>query len=519
MVSKGHEPNDGELHQLRMKGVLFGHAVGDALGLGARFLTRAEMRHHYPKGLRSYADIALLDHLRLWRRGDWTDATGQLLCVFDTLHLRGRVDPETLARLLHDRLATGGFTGLKPVLEHPLFLLSPFEAAREPIRGAGSILADNGAIKRTAIIGIWNADDLATVKTNAESACLVTHPLPTCVHGCIALACAIAELVQGKSVEEALGTADRMSGGAFAEFFAKGIDEPIASYRLDETDRSNPPEKALFAGFHALKHAVSFLDGLCSVIEEGGDASANGAVAGALLGARFGFSGIPENLVQGLNGAAELEERLQDRISGRRPELPENPVPASIQGARWKMRIRAWWAAFFHFLERAIHLPIAALRTVTRAMIWILAFLTGWITEDVFYVEDSEGKQKIIGLENGPARDMSIFSLGVLLILGFGLVSFWTSFSEAMSRVPSKEDIIRALHSKVSQPQVAAPLSRFGSASQAATVSGSAAGSIHVASEAASGSCGLLPETASNAERCAMCGRPFDDIASFSGDR
>ena len=40
--------------------------------------------------------------------------------------------------------------------------------------------------------------------------------------------------------------------------------------------------------------AETFEQGLRQVIEAGGDTDTNGAIAGAVLGARFGLAGIPE---------------------------------------------------------------------------------------------------------------------------------------------------------------------------------------------------------------------------------
>lgn len=57
----------------------------------------------------------------------------------------------------------------------------------------------------------------------------------------------------------------------------------------------------------AYNYSASFLNGLISIIEQGGDADTNGAVTGALLGLKFGYSNIPDNLKNGLIGKDILE--------------------------------------------------------------------------------------------------------------------------------------------------------------------------------------------------------------------
>ena len=50
----------------------------------------------------------------------------------------------------------------------------------------------------------------------------------------------------------------------------------------------------LESAFAALHQASSFEEGLIKIVNRGNDADSVGAVAGALLGAKFGFSAIPK---------------------------------------------------------------------------------------------------------------------------------------------------------------------------------------------------------------------------------
>ena len=56
-----------------LKGVFYGQAIGDALGLGTEFLDKNQIAEYYPNGLSEYAQIVQDKHRSRWEIGDWTD--------------------------------------------------------------------------------------------------------------------------------------------------------------------------------------------------------------------------------------------------------------------------------------------------------------------------------------------------------------------------------------------------------------------------------------------------------------
>lgn len=96
------------------------------------------------------------------------------------------------------------------------------------------------------------------------------------------------------------------------EYMEMALQSDIAALSLDENGIGYTL-KALAAGIWALIHPTSYRDGILSVIREGGDADTNAAIAGAVLGARCGFSGIPEEWVNGLLHKKELDSCV-DRL-------------------------------------------------------------------------------------------------------------------------------------------------------------------------------------------------------------
>ena len=46
----------------RFLGTIYGQAIGDALGLGTEFLSKAQIAQYYPEGLSEYSQIVQDDH-------------------------------------------------------------------------------------------------------------------------------------------------------------------------------------------------------------------------------------------------------------------------------------------------------------------------------------------------------------------------------------------------------------------------------------------------------------------------
>lgn len=306
----------------RIHGVIYGQAVGDALGLGTEFISKDGVSMYYPDGLTHYSQI-VQDFQRLhWPVGDWTDDTDQMLCILDSLLEKRTVDVLDIAYRLHYWATHGGMgigKTIYSVLNSPGFLWDPHSAAKKVWENSNRYAAANGGVMRTSILGIWEYQSPEKVKYNAEQACKITHYDPRCVGSCVAVCLAISSLLRGatdieKLIEDVMAEVVPYDP-RIQEYFIKAIQEPLDALDLDEGLNKGEDHqigytlKALGAGFWALKNAESFSDGLLKIIHEGGDADSNGAVAGALLGARFGFSDIPPVWVEDLANENELRSK------------------------------------------------------------------------------------------------------------------------------------------------------------------------------------------------------------------
>jgi ADP-ribosylglycohydrolase len=304
----------------RFKGVLFGQAVGDALGLGTEFMSRAQVRDKYPDGLSAYEQIIRDAHRKRWKRGDWTDDTEQMTLIVDSLLEKKEVDVCDIARRFAHWEGQGGLgigDTVYAVLHHPHFHADPHCAAKEIWESTKRWQAANGAVMRTAALGLWEGHNESKVAANAENVCKITHYDPRCVASCVAVCVAIRRLVHGESDIESIIAHVRELATAqdprVEPFFELAESENIEALNLEDEDSMGYTLKTLSAGIWALRFATSFEAGITAVIHQGGDADTNASVAGALLGARFGYQAIPRPWIEGLTWR-KFMNRIADEL-------------------------------------------------------------------------------------------------------------------------------------------------------------------------------------------------------------
>lgn len=331
---------------LKLRGVVYGQAVGDALGLPVEFQSAKAIRSRLQdwrdaKGWpETYRATARTNYG--WTAGEWSDDTEQAICLLDS-YLEGieagqdpshPIDVRIVAKQsLHWAATNGRGMGnhTAKVLEHFLFPLEPLTAAQDVWEQSGRQAAPNGAVMRTAYVGVLRPWDIPWTAQEAARCAATTHADPRCQASAVAVSVAIAELVTGSSIAGAVASATREASVHDPEVHVWLGGQSLTDLRLDEGMdthvRGNPfppigfTYKCLGAAFWALWHAqllsplrVSererFAKSLTAVICAGGDTDTNGAVAGALLGAYLGEAGIPPLLLNGLQPKSELDRRI-----------------------------------------------------------------------------------------------------------------------------------------------------------------------------------------------------------------
>ena len=299
----------------KIKGTIYGQAIGDALGLGTEFMNDDEMAWKYPKGLTYYREIFQDRHRRRWKIGDWTDDTDMMLCIANAIIKDKGVNVFTIAKNFKDwfnddPIGIGSHT-LK-VLIMGDYVKRPHEVSKAIWELSQCKSAANGGLMRTSIVGLLPND----VEENASAICRLTHYDPRCVGSCVIVCELIHALVYGLpclSYEKILSIGQRYDE-RIEEFIKLSRNEDIKALNLQERNAIGYTLKTLSAGLWAYWNANSFKEGLLAVVRAGGDADTNAAVACAILGAKFGYNAIPREYVDGLIYRDKLDEIIKGII-------------------------------------------------------------------------------------------------------------------------------------------------------------------------------------------------------------
>jgi ADP-ribosylglycohydrolase len=171
---------------------------------------------------------------------------------------------------------------------------------------------------RTVPIGVFFQADAEGRRAAALGDSAITHFDPRCQLACAAFNAGVAAAIGGATAFEVLAAVAAEAATAAKVLLAQYPDERacVESARaefLGDVDAARRADPDLYgkelhitdgtAGFvrvafrlalWELAHAPSFEAGLIDVVNRGGDADTNGAIAGALLGAHHGAKAIPK---------------------------------------------------------------------------------------------------------------------------------------------------------------------------------------------------------------------------------
>ncbi|KAF8948991.1 hypothetical protein BGZ52_006300 [Haplosporangium bisporale] len=268
----------------RIRGALIGNAVGDAYGLATEFMlkrTAVELYGNGPIafGLEPGYPVWEDSHRSISERNDFTDDTDQLLLMLQSLEQTadGTLHALNFAKKMAEwndfgfpELGTPargiGYT-VGQVLDHQEFRTNPHKAAFDIWNVAGRNLAPNGAVMRTAPVGVESFWDEPRVVRNALAAAKITHADPRSIVAALVSAVLISRLLRGGGQDPdadkdriwnpKLSSYDNEATiqykGELLEYLRRGSDFDGARTRSPEYEAETPDKKFKHKDFRSLE--------------------------------------------------------------------------------------------------------------------------------------------------------------------------------------------------------------------------------------------------------------------------
>ncbi len=275
----------------RRAGAILGLAVGDALGATYEFCSPREV----PEGPLEMVGGGWLG----LEPGETTDDTALARAVL-VGYEAGSLD----LRRVREAMLSWQDTGPKDIGNQTRKALDYLRSHPEALSLPEDPDAQgNGAVMRAAPHGV-KARDPEEAVDNAWTEAALTHPSWEARASSALVAALVANLLDRVRPEDALD-----ASYALIESRDKPGKHVREVLRPLENYKHNPGGWTVYTtrlALLGLLEAQDFRSGLESVVRLGGDADTNGAVAGALLGARFGAVAIPPRWLRGLKGGDEL---------------------------------------------------------------------------------------------------------------------------------------------------------------------------------------------------------------------
>lgn len=280
----------------RVKGAIFGHALGDALGVGTEFMTTSEIKAYYPDGLRDFSRIIRDAHRSQWLPGETTNDTAlftvQLESIienngFDLLHSAEKIK-ETLLKLNQDLDSI-----FRLCITTPDWEKSPIAKAEEFRHKYNITEATNDTIYRGLTVG------MTSHKEDLVSLSIINAKMTNNDTRSAAAATAIAMMAHSllhtgnpATYEEIAAEVYNIDGRTIS-FLDKAYSGNLEDFDLDDEETQMWARKAMGAALWTAWHMDDPEEILYRVINEGGDSDTNAAAACTLAGLRFGYDALP----------------------------------------------------------------------------------------------------------------------------------------------------------------------------------------------------------------------------------
>lgn len=299
-----------------VEAAMLGSIVGDALGVPVEFTSRQSLRESPVTGMRAYG-------AHHQPAGTWSDDTSLVLCLAESLAMR-RVDYRDQAARFVSWMRDAAWTPHGVVFDignATREAISRLAAGVEPTEAGlkGEYHCGNGSLMRILPVGLYLAFADRRVRAEVAAKCgRLTHGHARCQLACVMFSEIVASLVRGEAIDASIEDGRKI----LSDHLDNQFPEESAAFerllspslrRLDEVDiaSSGYVIHCLEASLWCTQRAETFREGVLAAVNLGDDTDTTGAVAGALLGLRFGLVQVPTDWVDSLARVTDVQGQVE----------------------------------------------------------------------------------------------------------------------------------------------------------------------------------------------------------------
>ena len=295
----------------RARGAMLGLVAGNQLGVPTEHLgTPDAIRQAFPNGVTDLAPPP--------KNSPYDDDAAMALLLGESLVSSQGFDANDVARRWVKWMKVDG-RGIGMTTRRALTLIDrgkePFEAGRlanqeNPGRSAG-----NGSVMRCAPVALLYHNDPDRLMRVSTQQAAITHSDERCTWGAVSVNLAARELLHGNIyfVDEVLHRLGDRAPRVLRDAIHRVPRESESDLPIARAGEAGYVVHCVEIAFWFATHDRSLEESLVCLAQAGGDTDTNAAVAGALLGARYGQVALPPrwmDQITGVEGIAKLAERL-----------------------------------------------------------------------------------------------------------------------------------------------------------------------------------------------------------------
>ncbi len=273
-----------------------------------------------------------------WAPGEWTDDTAMAVAILDCL-ASGHCDIEEIG---NNFLSWYASSPPDVGIQTSAVLSSAYDGAQLIVVGMefyekNPNKAGNGALMRTGPVALSALGDRELVASNAEAIAALTHAHPDSTTACVLWSLAIEAAIMTSGIDEPFDWEKAVKDGlSFLDVDLASRWEELIDEAVQGPSMLFNPNGYVVSAFQAALSAIietpvpvakpsdHFKNALETAIRIGDDCDTVAAIAGSLLGARWGVNAIPKEWKEIVHGTrtvgseivkfAELEALAKDAI-------------------------------------------------------------------------------------------------------------------------------------------------------------------------------------------------------------